>query len=710
MDANEGIYTEAFTKNAEAYKAQTDAYSKIAEAVAKANGEFEGLNLTVYDVVNGLNTSNEANKLWIDTNAETAKSILALKDEYKSAGDTVGTTSTDISDYEAAMAASIEGDYDKVKDILSGGNDAFQNAADVAGQTTDQIRQQAGQNYVDAVNEIAVALDNYQKNQNSVNENVLNEAINHASDMRREYTKVGGNIVDGEVEGFNGNKYKINGAIDASVAEVGAYKDQYKSKGEDAGQGYADGIASKLTAVKTAIGSLVQKGIDFLAFTQKSSSPAKETEWKGEDFGDGYAIGIASKEGVVKESAKKLALAAIDSLDSSFDDGRTEAQKVADKYANTPLTLNEMIKFEKPDYGVLSLAEQRYVDDIIAYNKTQRSVDRQDEANKLKESLDEKLANAKTEAETEKAWAEWEKSEKDRIRKDEKEDAKRDREYYEYQLKKSAERSRDTFEAMQKDIANNEEKILKTFTEMAERSFEVMEDADKARQELVDHLKEYSADLFETKTGTSALGKSYDIMVLTNFDKKNKELERFRDNLLELQQNSDMPPEFFNIVKKLPVNDAIKFTNKLLNLNDDKFKEYIDSWKENQALTESIGTEVSADTTMQTLNGIGDAFTDFSEDLETLGETNASAYGKGFLAEIKEQIPTILGALNTAFGNIIGVPSYALATSSDAGSTSNSNINNNPITVLGKLEIDGREYGKFTFDQMEIEGRRRGTK
>lgn len=405
------------------------------------------------------------------------------------------------------------------------------------------------------------------------------------------------------------------------------------------------------------------------------------------------------------EKYKSIALDAIKNFGKST---LTEAQKVIDKY-NEPMTLDEMIKFEKPDYSALTLAEQRYVDDIIAYNKTQRSIERQEEAKKNKESLDEKLANAKTAAEEGKAWAEWEKAEKDRIAKEEKEDTKRQREYYEYGLKKSAEYSRDTFEAMQKDIANNEEKILQTFTEMAERSFEVMEDAEEARQGLVDKLKEYSSDLFETKTGTSALGKSYDIMVLTNFDKKNKELEKFRDNMLELQKKPDLPPEFFNIVKKLPVNDAIKFTNKLLNLNDDKFKEYIDSWKENQALTESIGTEVSADTTTQALNGVEDAFTDFSDDLETLGETNASAYGKGFLAEIKEQIPTILGALNSAFGNVIGTPSYALATAGDTGGTNTSNTNNNPVTVLGKFEIDGREFGKFTFDQMEIEGRRRGT-
>ena len=351
LDANEGIYTEAITKNADAVGLQNKAYSDLLTVVDNANKEFEGLNLTVDDVINGLNTSNEVNKLWMDTNNETADSILALKEQYKTAGDTVAETSNDISNYEAAMAASIEGDHAKVKEILSGGNDAFQNAADVAGQTTEQIKQQAGQNYADAVAAVDVALNNYTKNQNTANKKAYDDAISHAINMRAEYTKVGGDIVGGEVEGYNGNKYKIDAMLDAAIQDVGAYKTQYESKGGDAGQGYADGLAEKIEAVKTAAANLAKKALEFIGITQKSASPAKETLKLGGYFGDGYAIGIKNKEKTVSKSSKELALSAIDSLAIGIDEGGLEAEKAMRKMNNNLLTsegkyLNESQKLK----------------------------------------------------------------------------------------------------------------------------------------------------------------------------------------------------------------------------------------------------------------------------------------------------------------------------------------------------------------------------
>lgn len=483
--------------------------------------------------------------------------------------------------------------------------------------------------------------------------------------------------------------------VDGLVAKIKSWFSGMVNIGKNIVDGLWEGIQNAknwlLGKIREWCGSILNGIKAFFGI----ASPAKSMIPIGQYIVEGLALGV-DRNGYV----------AINALRSLGYDMRTEVEKVQDEIANSSMSIEDMIRFEEPDYSKLTLKEQRYVDNMIAYNKTKRYQDREDEKQKLIDSRDEKIKNAKDAAEKSKAWAEWEKAENERINKENEEDAQRARERLEYDMKKSVEDERKLIEAAQKDVANNQEKILDTFTQMATEAYETLEDLESARQDLADRLKDHSS-LFEIKTGQYWNGDSYEKLLLTDWDKKNAELTKFNDNLLALQDRAELPAGFFDKVRDLPVNDAIRFTDRLLNANDEEFTKYIEGWKENQELSETYATNLYADETEKALKEIEGDFEAFGTTLDSLGAGNAEAWGKGFLEEVRKQIPVILDAINSAFGGIISLPSYAL----ESGNTVQhytTYTEKAPIVIDAPVVFDNREVGRMVYTAYNDESRRVG--
>lgn len=78
------------------------------------------------------------------------------------------------------------------------------------------------------------------------------------------------------------------------------------SKGQDFGQGFANGISSMGGVVGQAAGAMVAKALAATQKKQDSHSPSKKTKKLGKDYGSGFSLGIASKEKAVKKAASSL--------------------------------------------------------------------------------------------------------------------------------------------------------------------------------------------------------------------------------------------------------------------------------------------------------------------------------------------------------------------------------------------------------------------
>lgn len=682
LDANEGIYTEAIIQKADAVGLQKKAYSDLLTVVGNANKEFEGLNLTVDDVINGLNTSSEINKLWMATNDKTGRSIMTLREQYKTAGDTVAETSNDISNYEAAMAASIEGKHAKVKEILSSGNNAFENAADTVGKTTAQIKQQMGQNYADAVADVAVYLDNYKKNQNSANQQMLDNAITTAAGLRSNYVAVGGAIIDGQVEGLDGNLYKVDETIESGIAAVAEYKTEFQSKGEDAGQGYADGIASKVQAVREAAAGLATEGIGIIAFTQRSASPAKETIKLGNYFGDGYALGILDKTFEVTKSAKTLTEAALDEISDSS------------------MSIDDMIKFESPDYSKLLPAERKYVDDTIAYNQKERTraneVEERENKQKYKESLDKakeeydkSYAEAKKQADKKVALEKYETDKKEALKQYEADEfiriqglayaeEQRMRDRRDYELKKSVDAERKLYEALAKDLKNIAAK----------------EDT------LADKLKA-RGKLYETVTVRLENDETLSYVSLGDLKAQTKANEDFTSDILKLQDRGGVPQQLMDEILGLSLDEGSAFTKALLKADDTTFNDYVSAWIGRHAGAEAGAEAVYADETAAIVAQIPEDFKNIDGDLADVGKDNASAWADGFMSKLKETLPSVIEQINGFFSSAFNGASGSLAIAGGgAGATySNTYVIQPSPGESTRDQLDAIE-NKSTLDEM----------
>ena len=96
----------------------------------------------------------------------------------------------------------------------------------------------------------------------------------------------------------------------ALSALEGLYDDFYK-KGQDAGQGYADGLEDKMDAAVRVAERKAQEALDKIASVNDSNSPSKETRKLGTYFSDGYALGIEDTGYKATDAASDVASATL---------------------------------------------------------------------------------------------------------------------------------------------------------------------------------------------------------------------------------------------------------------------------------------------------------------------------------------------------------------------------------------------------------------
>lgn len=123
-----------------------------------------------------------------------------------------------------------------------------------------------------------------------------------------------GNVGQGGGEAYASALAGQSGAAEASGSAVGqsgadgsgTAEDDFKTEGNNAGQGYANGIRAKRTAVRAAAASLASAAAAALAAAQESRSPSKLFQRKGHDGGDGYVLGLRDRIPDARKAAAEL--------------------------------------------------------------------------------------------------------------------------------------------------------------------------------------------------------------------------------------------------------------------------------------------------------------------------------------------------------------------------------------------------------------------
>lgn len=104
----------------------------------------------------------------------------------------------------------------------------------------------------------------------------------------------------------------------SASAGAGDTYEEGKSKGIDYGQGYSDGLSSKIVEAGATAIRLIEEVTEQTQKAQDSNSPSKKSRKFGRDYGQGYILGIEDE----KTNAVKSAESMVNSVISATDKGQ----------------------------------------------------------------------------------------------------------------------------------------------------------------------------------------------------------------------------------------------------------------------------------------------------------------------------------------------------------------------------------------------------
>lgn len=208
LQGQEELAAEAYKKEAEARKQQETALTALIEKEREYE-EWKKTSDTSYSITGGTGA-----------HAKYLTDIQELTKSYEDLTDTVEQYSLDTQRYEEATAAALEGNTQKVIDILNNESQVFVDAKELAGKTAEEKKEILGQQFADAVVKAETAAENYRRVSNEKNKIALDDAIKHAEEMKKQYEIVGGNIVDGTVVGIEGKKINLKNNLEALMSMV----------------------------------------------------------------------------------------------------------------------------------------------------------------------------------------------------------------------------------------------------------------------------------------------------------------------------------------------------------------------------------------------------------------------------------------------------------------------------------------------------------
>lgn len=242
---------------------------------------------------------------------------------------------------------------------------------------------------------------------------------------------------------------------------------------------------------------------------------------------------------------------------------------------------------------------------------------------------------------------------------------------YEYQQKLIKD-SQKAFENAKKDF----EKGYDDFIQSVEKK---VGDLLKNQQKLAGKLSDYGG-LYDTdavigveyewsEDGKTLTEKEVKGLKPNNLKEQTAEIKKFSDNLLALKERADIPQEFFATLRDLSVEDGIKFTDALLNFDDETLNQYISDWKEKQEAANKISKQLYADEYEEVKKEIEDEFGTLPEKFMEIGKDSGSEFIEGFKTTVTEKLDEARLFIQNQLQSIMPTAAYAGASGGVYNST-----------------------------------------
>lgn len=491
----------------------------------------------------------------------------AIKETVKKQSELITSTENVTKSYEAMTSAIASGDYDKA---LTAAQSFGVDLADISQMSAQQIQAAYGD-----INNAIKTVENY-LNSGSLTEaqraqftGILNELTVQKAQYEEQMaqTAIGGakNFADG----LSSEKSAVEGATklvaDASVAAMDIAQTALE-KGHAGGQGYAEGIPSAVNLAETNARNLAQAAID-AAGAKKAGM-----ETAGKDLGRGLANGLLGSIRLVTDAANQVAQAAMDKMRAAENFNENSPSKWAEETG------------EFVDEGLANGL-------VGGIGKVTAAVDKLSKVSKktIKNNFDDITSTVLNAADIL----------NDKLVSKEEELTKR---LEEVGLDDATKKSLNAQLTAVKEFRTEYEKAL--------------QDIEKSQETMANKLKSYG-DLFKTvkeETGS--------FIELGDLQKDIDAINQY-GNALEQLKNRGVSDSLLDEITGMNVDDALAYTDQLLNMTDEQYANYISLWEEKQKAANEVARKFYQDEmdalTEEFVDKIPEELSDVKDEMRTIG-------------------------------------------------------------------------------------------
>ena len=491
----------------------------------------------------------------------------AIKETVKKQSELITSTENVTKSYEAMTSAIASGDYDKA---LTAAQSFGVDLADISQMSAQQIQAAYGD-----INNAIKTVEDY-LNSGSLTEaqraqftGILNELTVQKAQYEEQMaqTAIGGakNFADG----LSSEKSAVEGATklvaDASVAAMDIAQAALE-KGHAGGQGYAEGIPSAVNLAETNARNLAQAAID-AAGAKKAGM-----ETAGKDLGRGLANGLLGSIRLVTDAAGQVAQAAMDKMRAAENFDENSPSKWAEETG------------EFVDEGLANGL-------VGGIGKVTAAVDKLSKVSKktIKNNFDDITSTVLNAADIL----------NDKLVSKEEELTKR---LEEVGLDDATKKSLNAQLTAVKEFRTEYEKAL--------------QDIEKSQETMANKLKSYG-DLFKTvkeETGS--------FIELGDLQKDIDAINQY-GNALEQLKNRGVSDSLLDEITGLSVDDALAYTDQLLNMTEEQYENYMSLWEEKQKAANEVARKFYRDEmdalTEEFVDKIPEELSDVKDEMRTIG-------------------------------------------------------------------------------------------
>lgn len=546
----------------EAYK---DDYAEAVKTKAEAQKNLSDALAQQYDLeikIQQAEAAGDYNKV-----ADLQEQRAAIKETIKEQSELITSTENVTKSYEAMTSAIASGDYDKA---LTAAQSFGVDLADISQMSAQQIRAAYGD-----INNAIKTVEDY-LNSGSLTEaqrtqftNVLNELTVQKAQYEDQMaqTAVGG--AKSFADSLSYEKSAIESATklvaDASVAAMDIAQAALE-KGRDGGESYATGVASANGKSETSGKNLAQAAIDAAAIKKIGFKTT------GKDLGSGLAQGLLDAIDMVTDAAGQVAQAAMNKMRAAENFDENSPSKWAEETG------------EFVDAGLANGL-------VGGIGKVTAAVDKLSKVSKktIKNNFDDITSTVLNAADIL----------NDKLVSKEEELTKR---LEEVGLDDATKKSLNAQLTAVKEFRTEYEKAL--------------QDIEKSQETMANKLKSYG-DLFKTvkeETGS--------FIELGDLQKDIDAINQY-GNALEQLKNRGVSDSLLDEIAGLSVDDALAYTDQLLNMTEEQYENYMSLWEEKQKAANEVARKFYRDEmdalTEEFVDKIPEELSDVKDEMRTIG-------------------------------------------------------------------------------------------